>query len=88
MGEVEIADTRFGRGGGVRGGRGVGERIGDGKRVSLGEVLAGFQVPPEIGIGNRLGEPAEADGGGEGEKEGPAAGHVPMIARRAGRVGG
>ena len=50
MRQVEAARAGFARIGVARTGGGPGERVGVGKRVLFHDVLAGAQMPPEIGI--------------------------------------
>lgn len=65
MGEVEVADhglVGVGRAG-VFGGEGEG--VGVGEMAGLEDVLAGFEVPPGVAIGDFGAEPDEEERGGE-----------------------
>jgi hypothetical protein len=59
VGEVEIADLFLP---GIRGGpeiRGVRERIGNRQLVLLPDVLAGFEMPPRVGVARFGSEPSD-----------------------------
>ena len=83
MGEVESA--RGGLIGGYGRGRsgGIGKRIGRGQTVVGNDVLAGFEVPPEIGVGDLGGEKAYQQHGGKRQQ----CGKEPLGRKRRGRVG-
>jgi len=78
VGKVEMPHDVFAGVSEGSGGGGVSKWIGNGQRVRAGDVLAGFEVPPEIGIANFGRQQAHTEYGGEhGQERGE-------IARRLG----
>ena len=69
VGQVELARAGFAGIGVARAGGGPGKRVGDGKRMLLHDVLAGEEVPPEIGIVDFPREETQHQQGAEANQE-------------------
>ena len=63
--EIEMADAGLARIGGRIQGGAEGEWIGNWKGVALNDILAGLQMPPEIGVGDFGAEEADQYNGGQ-----------------------